>query len=221
MAESGKTFLRWQDRIERGLARLIAADNSRAGAGRYAEALEHSRSLGKLNAPASRLFNGLGELSLRVGFALLAIVLLRRAEKIDPNDPLLKINMSRAQLSMANRFLLRAPLSGAGAYNLADSRKRLRSLMSQNSLPDSRKAETLLLLRRIEDRLEMWNDLRRGELEQSRVKELLAAEDREIRSIRSRKIPNVEELKKHEPQRTGFYYREYREQQRKQKERRR
>lgn len=221
MSGHDKIFQRWHERIERALARLVASDGNPARAGRYSEALEHSRSLGKLNAPAARLFNGLGELSMRAGFGLLAMVLLRRAERIDPGDPLLKMNMSRAQLSLANRFLLRAPSSGGAAYNLGDSRKRLTALTESNTLPDSRKAEAVLLLRRIEDRLEMWLDLKKGNLDPSRIKELLAGEDREFRSLRSAKIPSVEELEKLEPKRTGFYYREYREQQRKQRDRRR
>jgi hypothetical protein len=208
-----KLFIRWQNRIERGLARLIASDRSPAGAGRYAEALEHSRSLSKLNAPSSRLLNALAELSLRTGFSLLAIVLLRRAVRIAPADPLPKFNMGRAQLSLATRFLLRVPTSGGAAYNLVDGKKGLQELISSGILPENRRAEATLLLRRIEDRLEMWLDIRSGELDTSRVRELVAAEDREVRQLRSKKIPSVEELEKYEPKRTGFYYREYREQQ--------
>jgi hypothetical protein len=212
MAED-KLFLRWQNRIERGLARLIASDRSKAGAGRYAEALEHSRSLSKLNAPSSRLMNALAELSLRTGFSLLAIVLLRRAVHLAPSDPLPKFNMGRAQLSLATRFLLRAPASGGAAYNLTDGQKRLQELISSNILPEGRRAEATLLLRRIEDRLEMWLDIRSGNLDASQVRELVAGEDRVVRQVRSKKIPSVEELEKFEPRRTGFYYREYREQQ--------
>ncbi len=216
-----KIFIRWQNRIERGLARLISSDRSTAGAGRYAEALEHSRSLGKLNAPASRLFNALAELSLRTGFSLLALVLLRRACRIDHRDPLLKLNMSRAQLSLATRFLLRSPLSGGAAYNLGDGRKRLQELIATDKLPDARKTEATLLLRRIEDRQEMWLDIRSGKLDPMRVRKLVAEEDRQVRELRSKKIPTLEELEKYEPKRTGFYYREYREQQRAQNRRNR
>ena len=208
-----KKFLRWQNRIERGLARLVSTDRSTAGAGRYAEAIEHSRSLGKLNAPVSRLFNGLAELSLRSGFPLLAILLLRRASNLDSKDPLLKMNTSRAQLSLATRFLLRAPQSGGAGYNLGDAQKRLQKLIDADVLPESRRVEALLLLRRIEDRREMWNDIRGGALEVAKVREIIAAEDREVRELRKNKIASVEELEKFEPGRTGFYYREYREQQ--------
>lgn len=214
-------FQRWQERIERGLARLLASDKDPSRAARYSEALEHSKSLGKLNAPLARLFNGLGEMSLRLGYSLLALVLLRRAEKIDPKDPLLKMNMSRAQLSLATRFLLRAPVSGAAGYNLTDGKRRLDALISRDKLPESRKAEAVLLQRRIEDRLEMWRDVREGRLETAQIKALLAGEDREVRELRKRKIPSVEELEKHAPKRTGFYYREYREQQKKEGGRRR
>jgi hypothetical protein len=220
MSANDKIFERWRDRIERGLTRLAVAGRKSAG-GRYNEALKHSRSLGKLNAPAARLFNGLGEISLRAGFALLAIVLLRRAGSLDPDDPLLKLNMGRARMSLATRFLLRVPTSGAAAYNLGDGKKVVEELVGNGSLTESRQAEAVLLLRRIEDRLEMWRDIRSGELESARIRELIAADDKEIREIRSRKIPTVEELEKLEPSRTGFYYREYRELQRKDKSRRR
>ena len=215
-----KKFLRWQNRIERALARLISSGRSTAGAGRYGEALEHSKSLGKLNAPVSKLFNGLAELSLRAGFPLLAIVLLRRAGTLDSKDPLLKINISRAQLSLATRFLLRAPSSGGAGYNLGDGAKRLRELADSGLLPENRRAEAVLLLRRIEDRREMWQDIRCGALDCSRVRDLISAEDRIVRDLRKNKIPTVEELEKLEPKRTGFYYREYREQQRRQSRKR-
>ncbi len=216
-----KIFDRWQNRIERGLTRLISSDRPLAGAGRYTEALEHSRSLGKLNAPAARLFNALAEISLRTGFSLLAIVLLRRAGRIAPGDPLLKLNISRAQLSLATRFLLRAPASGGAAYNLDDGRRQLEKLIASGKLPEATKTEATLLLRRIEDRREMWQDIRSGDLDASRIRELVAAEDREVRELRRKKIPTVEELEKYEPKRTGFYYREYREQQRAQGRRKR
>ncbi|HLA40926.1 MAG TPA: hypothetical protein VJ417_13075 [Candidatus Glassbacteria bacterium] len=208
-------FLRWQDRLEKGLARLLEKGVSARQSGRYREALEHSRSLSKINAPLARLFNGLGEVSLRLGFALLALVLLRRAERIDKKDPLLKINLSRAQLSLANRFLLRAPGSGAAAFNLGDGRKRLDQLLANSTLPESRRVEATLLLRRIEDRLEMWNDYRLGELERSGIKEILLDEDKEFRQLKTTRIASVEEIEKLAPRRTGFYYRDYREQQRK------
>jgi hypothetical protein len=220
LGDNERKFVRWRERIERGLTRL-AGGAKVAGAGRYAEALEHSRSLGKLNAPVARLFNGLGELSLKAGFALLAIVLLRRAEEIDPADPLLKLNSSRARMSLATRFLLRSPSSGGAAYNLSDGKARLEALISGGSLPEIRQAEAVLLLRRIEDRLEMWRDLKAGKLEEAKVRELIADDDRLVRDLRARKIPSVEELDKLEPGRTGFYYREYREQQRRQKSKRR
>lgn len=214
-------FLRWQDRVEKGLARLVEKGGAAWQGSRYKEALENSRSLSKINAPLARLFNGLGEVGLRLGFSLLAIVLLRRAENIDPKDPLLKINMSRAQLSLANRFLLRAPSSGGAGFNLTDGRRRLERLIARDTLPESRRVEATLLMRRIEDRLAMWNDYKFGELDRTRIKEILVEEDREFRQVKTSRIHSVDELEKIAPRRTGFYYREYREKQRQELERRR
>ncbi|HUU27825.1 MAG TPA: hypothetical protein VM123_08435 [archaeon] len=217
---NGNVFQRWQSRVEKGLLRLIEMPLPPEKSGRYRETLERSRNLLKLKAPMSRLFNSLGELSLRLGFQILSIVLLRRAENIDPKDPLPKINLSRAQLSLANRFFLRAPKSGAVSYNLQNGNKRLDQLIQRRTLPESKLVEVTLLRRRIEDRLEMWKDVRRGELEPGEIKEILLKEDEQLRQVQIRKIPSVAELEKLEPRRVGFYYREYREEQLKRKEKR-
>ena len=211
-------FQRWQARVEKGLVRQVEKTTPFGLSERYQDALAQSRSLLKKNTPVARLFNSLGDLSLRIGFAILSLVLLRRAEQIDPKDPLPKINMSRAQLSLANRFLLRAPKSGGAAYNLQDGKKRLDSLLVRKTLPESKAVEATLLARRIDDRLAMWQDIRRGELDPASVKKILLKEDKNLRETRAAQIPSINELKKLAPKRTGFYYREYREQQRKEKE---
>jgi hypothetical protein len=214
-------FQTWHSRIENGLARMIERSSLPGQSDRYRELLEKSRHLLRLNAPLARLFNSLGELSLRAGFQILSIVLLRRAEKLNPRDPLPGINLSRTELSLANRFLLRAPASGAAAYNLRNGGSRLQSLLKRGTLPDSRQAETTLLLRRIEDRLELCKDLRKGEITEGKIREILLREDHELRPLLGAgKLPSLAELEKLEPRRAGFYYREYREEQRRLRERR-
>ena len=217
----GKAVIeRWQSRIEKGLVKLVERSILPEQSKLYKEALESSRSLLRLNAPVSRLFNRLGELSLRLGFQILSIVLLRRAEKLDEKDPLPKINLSRARLSLANRFLLRSPTSGAVVYNLQEGKRMCDQLLQRKRLPESKLVELSLLRRRIEDRLEMWKDVRRGEIQPDSIREILLKEDENLRKLRARKIPSLEELEKMGLPRVGFYYREYREELRKQKERR-
>ena len=177
-----------------------------------------SRALAGLDVPLARLYNSLGDLSLRAGFQVLSILLFRRARQADSRDLLPVINLSRARLSLANRFLLRAPASGAAAYNLGDGKKELDNLISRGRLPETKLVEATLLRRRIEDRLELWNDLQNGEIEPSRVREILAAEDRELRPLLDGKLPGLADLDKMAPARTGFYYREYREEQRRKRE---
>ena len=219
---TGKNVIqRWQARVERGLAGLVEKAAGTTELERYSEALKQSRSLKSLNAPLSRLLNTLGEIGLRLGFSLLSLILLKKGETLDPQDPLLKINLSRARLGLANRFLLRAPESGAAAYNLTDGKKRLEALLGKNILPDSRSVEAGLLLRRIEDRLEMWGDFKRGELESEAIREFLRQENKKYQRIRSAKIATEMELEKFSGGKTGFYYREYRQEQEKKREKRR
>ncbi len=211
---------RWQGRLERALVRLAERSAGAEQAGRYRETLERSRALLGLKAPASRLLGSLGELSLLLGFQVLAIVILNRAGRLDPRDPLPKINLARARLSLANRFLLRAPVSGAVSYNLQEGVRRVGPLVSQAKLPEGRLVECTLLLRRLEDRLALWQDLRAGKLDPAEVRKILVEEDRETRQTRSGKIPSLQELSKLAPRRTGFYYREYRQEQQRQQKRR-
>ena len=77
-----------------------------------------------------------------------------------------------------------------------------------------------MLKRRIEDRLELWKDIKAGEIETAQVRDILRDEDRELRPVLAGKLPGLAELEKLEPERTGFYYRQYREQQKKNRERR-
>lgn len=213
-------FERWQARLERGLARLLEKSYSEDRKSSLRETLDKSRGLAALKSPLSRLYNGLGELSLKAGFQLLAIILLTRSRKTDPRDPLPVVNLSRARLSLANRFLLRAPVSGAVAYNLIGGKKDLDELIDRGKLPEAKLVEATLLKRRIEDRLELWNDLRRGEVEPSRVRVILSGEDRELKPLMTGRLPSLAELEKLAPKRTGFYYREYREEQRRNERRR-
>jgi len=213
-------FKRWRERLERGLMRLVEKPIQPGQPERYKDALERSRSLSRLKVPLSRLFNALGELTLKLGFQIFSIVLLRRAENIDSKDPLPKINLSRAQLSLANRFFLRAPMSGAVCYNLVQGKKRLDLLINRSALPENKLVELTMLSSRIEDRLEMWRDIRKGELEQAKIKEILIEEDNEWRRLQAKKIPTMAELDLIEPRKVGFYYREYREEERKRREKR-
>jgi len=213
-------FERWRSRVERGLMRMTGKPYPQAQRARIEESLEQSRRLAGLNTPLARLFNGLGELGLSTGFQVLALVLFSRARRLDPRDPLPVINHSRARLSLANRFLLRAPSSGAVSYNLGLGRDNLDSLIEQGRLPEARLVEATLLKRRIEDRLELWKDIKAGEIETAQVRDILRDEDRELRPVLAGKLPGLAELEKLEPERTGFYYRQYREQQKKNRERR-
>lgn len=187
---------------------------------RIEESIEQSRRLAGLSTPLARLFNGLGELSLTTGFQVLALVLFSRARRLDPRDPLPVINHSRARLSLANRFLLRAPSSGAVNYNLGLGRENLDGLIEHGRLPETRMVEATVLKRRIEDRLELWKDIKDGVVETARVRDILRDEDRELRPLLAGKLPSLAELEKLEPKRTGFYYRQYREQQKTNRERR-
>ncbi|MBN2289773.1 MAG: hypothetical protein JXQ83_10610 [Candidatus Glassbacteria bacterium] len=208
---------RWQSRIEKGLVRLLEKPSATSQQNRYREALTRSRNLLGLRSPVARIFNSFGEISLSLGFQLLSIVLFRRSEKIDPRDPVPKINLSRSQMSLANKFLLRAPASGAVAHNLNQADSRLDTLIRQARLPQSKLVEATLLKRRIEDRLQLWQDVRRGEVPGARVREILYQENEFVRPTMAGKIPSIAELEKLEPRRVGFYYREYRQQQQQQK----
>ncbi len=66
----------------------------------------------------------------------------------------------------------------------------------------------------------MWRDIRKGELEQAKIKELLIEEDNEWRRLQAKKVPTMAELGLLEPRKVGFYYREYREEERKKREKR-
>jgi len=213
-------FERWRVRVERGLTRLARNGGPEAQKKRFGESLEQSRRLALLETPLARLFNGLGELSLSTGFQVLALLLFRRAHSLDPRDPLPLMNQSRARLSLANRFLLRAPSSGAVAYNLGLGREELETLLGRSRLPEARQVEATVLKRRIEDRLELWKDIQSGEVKPVEVREILRGEDRELRPVLTGKLPSLTELEKLEPARTGFYYRQYREQQKRNRERR-
>jgi len=213
-------FERWRVRVERGLTRLARNGGPEAQKKRFGESLEQSRRLALLETPLARLFNGLGELSLSTGFQVLALLLFRRAHSLDPRDPLPLMNQSRARLSLANRFLLRAPSSGAVAYNLGLGREELETLLGRSRLPEARQVEATVLKRRIEDRLELWKDIQSGEVKPAEVREILRGEDRELRPVLTGKLPSLTELEKLEPARTGFYYRQYREQQKRNRERR-
>ncbi|MCE5269691.1 hypothetical protein LLH00_00215 [bacterium] len=213
-------FERWRARVERGLARLAGNGGPAAQRQRFGESLDQSRRLAVLETPLARLFNGLGELSLSTGFQVLALILFRRARGLDPRDPLPVVNVSRARLSLANRFLLRAPASGAVAYNLGLGREDLDTLLGRARLPEARLVEATVLKRRIEDRLELWKDIQSGEVKPAEVREILRGEDRELRPVLTGKLPSLTELEKLEPARTGFYYRQYRERQKQHRERR-
>ena len=206
---------RWQSRIEKGLLRLLEKPTSAEQQNRYQKSLSSSRNLLGLKSPMARIFNSLGELGLGLGFQILAIVLFKRSEKAAPRDPLPKLNLSRSQMSLANKFLFRAPVSGAVGHNLQQANHRLDGLIRRAKLPESKLVEATLLKRRIEDRLQLWKDVRRGETPASAVREILHQENQQLRPTMTKKIPTIEELEKLEPRRVGFYYREYREQQKK------
>jgi hypothetical protein len=208
---------RWQSRIEKGLIRLLEKASSTTQKNRFREALKRSRIMPGQKSPVARIFNSLGELGLSLGFQLLAIVLFRKSEKTDPGDPLPKINLSRSQMSLANKFLLRAPVSGAVSHNLNQADKRLDNIIRKGKLPENKLVEVTLLKRRIEDRLQLWQDVRKGEIPASAVRDILYRENEHLRPVINRKLPTIEELEKMEPRRTGFYYRDFREQQKKEK----
>ena len=208
-------FRRWQSRIEKGLLGLLEKSSSAEQKNRYQKALSRNRNLLGLKSPMARLFNSLGELGLGLGFQILAIVLFKRSEKADARDPLPKLNLSRSQMSLANKFLLQAPVSGAAGHNLQQANHRLDVLIQRAKLPESKLVEATLLKCRIEDRMQLWKDVRKGETPASAVREILYQENRQLRSTIAKKIPTIEELEKLEPRRIGFYYREYRDQQKK------
>ena len=205
-------FYRWQSRVERGLARLASGKTDSGYATRLEKTAEQLNKLIGLRLNQTRLMNRLGELTLGLGFQLLAIVLFKQSLTIDSGYTSASLNLGRAEMSLANKFLLNAPSSGAVPFNLKNAHQRVSKLLG-GLMGEDMRAQATLLLRRIEDRQELYRDHLAGETSSKEVTRILRDEFKQVQTVLNKTIPSVQELEKLEPQRTGFYYREYRERQ--------
>ncbi|MEA2062950.1 MAG: hypothetical protein U9P14_04565 [Gemmatimonadota bacterium] len=210
-------IMRWHARLEKGLLLLLERPFTATQKGRFSKALESLQKMGDFKSPASRLLNSLGELGLGLGFHILSMLLFRKSETADPGFPVPRLNLSRAEMNLAGKFLLKAPASGAVAHNLRQADTRLEGLLKSNVLPKTRQVEARVLKNRIEDRLLLWQDVRQGRMDSSEIEYILLRESESVRPTLAKKIPSIEKLEKFEPESVGFYYRQYREEQEKKK----
>lgn len=207
-------FYRWQSRVEKGLARLAAGKTDSGFSTRLEKTAEQLKKITGLRLNQTRLMNRLGELTLGLGFQLLSIVIFKRCLKNDPGYANASLNLGRAEMSLANKFLLNAPSSGAASYNLKNAQQRVSTLLG-GLMSEEMRVQATLLLRRIEDRQELHRDHLAGKISAGELTGILRDEFKQVQSILNTTIPSLQELERLEPKRTGFYYREYRQSQKK------